>query len=696
MAAAGAAFVTSTEVASAAATFNTVENLGVPGSQTYVYTPSELYSPTPMLTPILFVYSDNGYASKDAAWAAITSVGLDTLAEAEHAAIIVQNPVSAGTWGASDVTVYKGVLDYIFGGNTAASGKPALSYYRMNYMLGEGKGATFINQYMTQAPNVNRIAAVATFGGTMPAVTPGSALPAYIVGGSTQAVDYYKGVNAVNVTSGGTSYNTVNPAKRVIVSPSTDTTFSKAQITQAYDSLFRYTVRQGLSTPIFYDAASTEDFTLMQRPNLSALDLTQNLISGSATGTTGQTRWYEWVPNEVLSGMQTGSTKKYPLVIDLHGRGDHEIYEAESNGWIDLAGKKKVIVVAPFDETVSSVMNLLATIKSKYPVDPSRIYLTGYSMGASNTWIISSTYPDVFAAIAPMSSPGAAPVATLATWNDKIDLPTYYSAGTNERDAVSRPNGTTILVPQLKTANLNALNTYMRLNNITPPTSYDFVKYPIYGFPVENSKDIATQWGFTVTTGTLSNAYGIPLMELAVGQNLDHTHYMPYADIAWNFMSKYSRDPVTGETHYLMETSQPGTVGGTVPATLSLSLGAPGSFGAFTPGLDRTYDTSATATVVSTAGDATLSVSDPSSNATGRLVNGAFSLSEPLQAKANTGAFAPVSTTAGSPLTLLTYGNPISNDAVTIGFRQHIAAIQALRTGTYGKTLTFTLSTTTP
>ncbi len=89
-------------------------------------------------------------------------------------------------------------------------------------------------------------------------------------------------------------------------------------------------------------------------------------------------------------------------------------------------------------------------------------------------------------------------------------------------------------------------------------------------------------------------------------------------------------------------------------------------------------------------------MTDPSTNATGRLVNGTFALTEPLQAKANTGAFAPLSTTAGSPLTLLTYNGPVSNDAVTIGFRQHIAANQALRTGAYSKTLTFTLSTTTP
>ena len=38
----------------------------------------------------------------------------------------------------------------------------------------------------------------------------------------------------------------------------------------------------------------------------------------------------------------------------------------------------------------------------------------------------------------------------------------------------------------------------------------------------------------------------------------------------------------------------------------------------------------------------------------------------------------------------------MSNDAVTVTFQQAIASSDALRTGSYSKTLTFTLSTTTP
>jgi hypothetical protein len=143
-----------------------------------------------------------------------------------------------------------------------------------------------------------------------------------------------------------------------------------------------------------------------------------------------------------------------------------------------------------------------------------------------------------------------------------------------------------------------------------------------------------------------------------------------------------------------------GSAGGTVPATLSLTLGTPASFAPFTPGVTKPYEAATTAKVISTAGDATLSVADPSSFQTGHLVNGTFFLPQPLQARArnaaNTGtAYNNVGSSA-SPLNLLTYSGPVSNDEVALQFSQLINATDALRTGAYTKTLTFTLSTTTP
>ena len=128
------------------------------------------------------------------------------------------------------------------------------------------------------------------------------------------------------------------------------------------------------------------------------------------------------------------------------------------------------------------------------------------------------------------------------------------------------------------------------------------------------------------------------------------------------------------------ETPVDGGVGGTVPATLSLTLGSPAAFGAFVPGLAKEYSASTTANVISTAGDATLSVTDPSTTAPGHLVNGSFSLPQPLQGLG----------------VVKTYSAPVSDDNVTVTFKQAIGANDALRTGSYSKTLTFTLSTTTP
>jgi alpha-glucuronidase len=118
-----------------------------------------------------------------------------------------------------------------------------------------------------------------------------------------------------------------------------------------------------------------------------------------------------------------------------------------------------------------------------------------------------------------------------------------------------------------------------------------------------------------------------------------------------------------------------GDVGASVPATLSLALAGPVSFGAFVPGVDKDYTAAATATVTSSAGDAALSVSGPD-----RLRNGAFALPSALQVS-------PAKTAWTAPTT---------GEAVPIAFRQHIGATDALRTGSYSTTLTFTLSTTAP
>ncbi len=171
------------------------------------------------------------------------------------------------------------------------------------------------------------------------------------------------------------------------------------------------------------------------------------------------------------------------------------------------------------------------------------------------------------------------------------------------------------------------------------------------------------------------NDHGQPINLQLEGREFDDLKLLGFA-YAFEAKAKGHVLPAANVAPVLpFATSTPGTVGGSVAATLSLTLGAPASFGAFTPGLAKDYTASTTANVISTAGDAALTVSDP-----GHLANGGFTLPSPLVVE-----FSKATWTA-----------PVSNDPVTIAFKQHVSATDALRTGTYSKTLTFTLSTTTP
>ncbi|MBE2319184.1 hypothetical protein DVA67_024625 [Solirubrobacter sp. CPCC 204708] len=134
-----------------------------------------------------------------------------------------------------------------------------------------------------------------------------------------------------------------------------------------------------------------------------------------------------------------------------------------------------------------------------------------------------------------------------------------------------------------------------------------------------------------------------------------------------------------GQTKTVAPCGTEGTVGGTVPATLALSLSAPASFEPFVPGVAKEYTATTHATVTSTAGDATLTVADTGANP-GHLANGAFTLASPLQGLG----------------VVKSWTGPTSNEDVTVTFKQAIGGNEPLRTGTYAKALTFTLSTTNP
>ena len=112
-------------------------------------------------------------------------------------------------------------------------------------------------------------------------------------------------------------------------------------------------------------------------------------------------------------------SKKYPLVIFLHGAGERgdDLDHAMRHGYMKYVreeGKEyPFIFVAPqcpngkyWGCYTESLLAFIDYVTETLSVDTDRIYLTGLSMGGTGTWMTAMAAPEKFAAIAPICGSG--------------------------------------------------------------------------------------------------------------------------------------------------------------------------------------------------------------------------------------------------------------------------------------------------
>lgn len=108
-----------------------------------------------------------------------------------------------------------------------------------------------------------------------------------------------------------------------------------------------------------------------------------------------------------------------PLLIYLHGAGElkKNVRSLRRVDPVAYAGGRipaedfPFLVVCPKSDTppwkpdkvIAFLDELLADERTRWKIDPERIYLTGFSMGGFGTWETAIRYPDRFAAIAPVA-----------------------------------------------------------------------------------------------------------------------------------------------------------------------------------------------------------------------------------------------------------------------------------------------------
>jgi poly(3-hydroxybutyrate) depolymerase len=135
---------------------------------------------------------------------------------------------------------------------------------------------------------------------------------------------------------------------------------------------------------------------LMASPVFAKDDITKELITSN-----GKTRaYYLYVPSTVKGPA--------PLIVMLHGSGRTGVSLVEK--WKDLAKKESIIIAGPDASNLRGwgspqdgpdyLRDLVEELKSKYPVNPRRVYLFGHSAGASFALEMSLLESQYFAATA--------------------------------------------------------------------------------------------------------------------------------------------------------------------------------------------------------------------------------------------------------------------------------------------------------
>ena len=438
-------------------------------------------------------------------------------------------------------------------------------------VIGIDEGSTFVNNYISQSCYF--VAGMMLYGGEINEnLEKNDVVPAYLSNSNENVQAFYKHINEATEEENSDKYtiyrNKDNSLQAVAVS-SKEEDLSEA-FNNAWESIFSQNYRQHNDISEFYNLSArdvTDSYDLIEIPIFEDLDISYNqMIDESVTGMSGKYTWFEYVPNSI----NESENESVPLIVNLHGNQNDPRLQCDSTGWPELAAKENFIMVAPEwqDKEVNffgcdglgeeGVMNLIKDLKVKYPqIDPSRIYLTGLSIGGAESFLLGAKYSDVFAAVGIVSGVNvfAEEVAEISENYTGGEVPLLYICGDHDFFQMIPVDGSSQYGTQYlygdqvwdedeNTHIFSSLQAYQKINGLEV-TEMDMSKNEYYGIGLDNQ-----QWtklgDKDMYTGTLSNENGV-VMELAAVKDLAHWNYKPEAEYIWNFFKNYERNIENGE-----------------------------------------------------------------------------------------------------------------------------------------------------
>lgn len=240
------------------------------------------------------------------------------------------------------------------------------------------------------------------------------------------------------------------------------------------------------------------------------------------------------------------STEKYPLIIDSHGGGG-TLFESTNHGFVELAQEEDFIVFCPkLPEAGYLADNLKRFIKElavEYPIDCSRVYLVGHSMGCAASIYAAVQYPEDVAAIGVRSGSGIfgssketnrplydsyriTETMCQAVRKKGLKIPMYLEMG--ECDM-----GQTPFVPSV----VEGMNHWLSMNHCKSLIS-DPEK--MLGVSAQrNYEEIidGVQYQFSECLAESGECF----VKLSCVENMPHWVSYSFAKIAWDYMKRYRR-----------------------------------------------------------------------------------------------------------------------------------------------------------
>ena len=502
--------------------------------------------------PTFFVYPD-APVDQAAAEKLVDALGLQPILENNFGSVVVINPVGAKYDAAADFDCFVKMFNKSRSGNLK--------------VLGFGEGATFVNQVIALKA-ADHVAGIVTVGGKPAKLPKGFAsygVPAFVAGKTAAKVaKVYEALNAACAPA--------EPLLQVVTSAATE---PSAVFAEAWEKVLSRNFRYNTYKHTHYEGGQfgqygpdeLEPYTDWERLGIERIKVEQPMAFGPQ-GQQGpnvpKQLWYEYWPKELKEG---AAPKSVPMVVLLHGNANDPRTQAETSGFLQVAGEERFFVVEMEWQGSQSfqamgqdgVETVIYQLLAKYPqLDPARVYAEGLSAGSMTATALGIKKSHVFAAVGGHSGGlfggmGAGPFPGFeAIWNEATQkrgaVETAYCSVFGTKDTT---------VPYMTPDNwkgnsyLNAWNAYEQMNGMTVVRDMDFSVDPVFGQVLRDRESVKTAKGegIVMETGQLYKG-DVPLIRLVAVMDYGHWNFMPTARVMWDFFKHYRRDPDTKKLVY--------------------------------------------------------------------------------------------------------------------------------------------------